>query len=1207
MPNKKKRIMGWMMVLAMVAGSFTPASVQASDQAFHVNPIENMSDDFIKGADISMLYEIEEKGGKYKNDKGEVEDLLKILKDSGVNWVRLRLWNDPYDVAWSDKVTTNGEKVLGAIGGGTNDLERTIAISKRAQALGLKVLLDFHYSDFWADPGKQYKPKAWEDLTGADLENALYDYTKTTLEKMKAQGTLPEMVQVGNEINGGMVWPDGKGVTSTRFINLLKQGTQAVRDVDSNIEIMLHLAEGGSKGTFIHAFDAFTNANIDYDIIGASFYSFWHGTLNDLQDNLDTISQRYDKDVIVAETAYGYTLENFDMTGNNFDAAAEEKGGYRASVQGQATAMKEVMEAVVKVPDNKGRGIFYWEPAWIPVEGAGWLTGEGSGWENQAMFDQYGQALPSLNVFNLVSDPANEFIDPIVVSAKDIVLSIESGNGLELPEEVDVTYSDGAFRKARVNWEETDETKFDLPGKYAINGLVNGYNITAHITVKGTKNLVKNPGFESDNLDPWVVSSNVGSPLNVKEEPGNVHTGSSAMNYWSSSDFRSILKQEVTGIEDGSYVLKAWLMGESEGESATTLFAESGGIRYAAKAITKGWNNWNEYELKDIQVVDGKVTIGMDINEKADSWGWIDDFVLIKDDTKGLIEGPESIKPGALFDVAISVGSLIDTAYAGDTRIKYDATLFELIEVTARDSNTIIAEEMREEGKVRIITAHTKGIEEEDLFVLKFKAKDIKLAAEGKIEAQSIQLSSAPKGQIMHVANLPSYNVKLVLDAPAEPEDPEDPVDPVKPVEPEKPVDPEKPVKPEETEGDDSGNSSSSTSSGGPNKEASPKVSEFISSHKLDKKTGNLLAKVDGAKLEEEFNKIEKKEKEIKEIIIEMPNQEGIQSFSLELPGEILQSKVLDKKIKLKLPFGTVTLPNTMFNNQKTNLQQISLKTKIVEDKTRKNKPMIELEVLAGGKVLSWKNESAQVEVAVNYTPEKEEKENLEHLVIYYIDTQGEFIKVPNASYDEETQQMIFKTAHFSQYLVGYDYRTFTDLDRQKWAKKSIEVLASRGVIRDSYKDEYHPEEKIGRGEFYDMIISALGLSAKAGSNFADVGDDTYYAKNLGIAKELGIAIGTGDNKLEPSKELTRQDAIIIIERTLEVGETTTNPDSEHILIRFLDREDISEYAVDSIARAVNEGIVHGNGIEGALKMMPKETLSKAEAVALVYKRLNIK
>ena len=1180
MLNKENRLIRWM-VLVVVIVSLGTIPIEGADKKFHVNPIKNMPSNFIRGADISTLYEIEDKGGIYKNKDGKEEDLLKILKDSGVNWVRLRLWNDPYDVYWSDKVTANGEKVVGAIGGGTNDLKKTIAISKRAQELGLKVLLDFHYSDFWADPGKQYKPKAWNDLTGQALEDELYNYTKITLEEMEAQGTLPDMVQVGNEINGGMVWPEGKGVTSSGFVNLLKRGTEAVRDVDPNIEIMLHLAEGGDKGRFIYAFDAFEKANIDYDIIGASFYSFWHGTLKDLQENLDTISARYNKEVIVAETAYGYTLENFDSCENNFDADAEKKGGYQASVQGQATAIRDVMETVVNVPGNKGRGIFYWEPAWIPVEGAGWLTGEGSGWENQAMFDQHGKALPSLNVFNLVSGTDNNFVNPSIISADDIDLYVEVGNKAGLPDEVEVLYSDGSFRRVPVKWEEVDETKFNSPGKYTISGLVQGYAIRANVTIKGAKNLVKNPGFESGTIDPWMVVSDGKSPIKIGNENENSYSGSRAMNYWSDLDINTIIKQEIEGIEDGNYVLKVWLMGESEGKSNTKLFAESSGVRYETKMITNGWNNWGLFELKDIRVVGGKVDVGIIIDEEAGSWGWIDDFALINDEVKSVIKGPELTEVGSQFEIIVGIEDIIDTAYASDIKIKYDSTLFNIMEVVAIDSDTIIAEEIRGDGEINVLAAHTKGVDEGDLLVLKFKAKDVEPGKKGGIEVEGMRLSSAPKGSITDVKSLSSHKVTLRTEQP------------------------EKPEQPGNNDWGGAGGGSASTSTNKIDEDVLTKQNKLISSYKFDKKTGLLSAGVDLIKLEEEFDKIEKKG--VRQITIDMPDEEGAKSFSLDLPVQVLQSKIMDKKINIKYPFGTVTLPNTMLNKQELNVQQITLRVKLIQDKKRMNKPIVELEIMADGKPISWQTKREQVEVVINYAPEEREEGNLEHIIIYYLNENEELVKVPNANYNEETSNIIFKAPSVGQYLVGYDYRTFEDLDNQKWAKKSIEVLASKGIIRDIYKDKYYPEQKVSRAEYYDMIVTSLGLSTQFASNFDDIESDDYYYETIGIAKELGIAKGTGDNRLNPNGELTREDAIIIIERTLQEDDFELELGYENVLMNFVDNKDISDYATQMIANAVHRGVVHGSEKDGELVMMPKASLTKAEAVALVHKRLNIK
>lgn len=343
---------------------------------------------FIKGADISTLEAIEDAGGKYY-DNGVEKDLLDILKSRGVNYIRLRLWNDPQEA------------------GGYNDREHVVEMAQRVKAKGFKLLLDFHYSDFWADPGKQNKPGAWADYSFDELKQAVYDYTKDVMDELKEKGASPDMVQIGNEINGGLLWPDGKSYDQEnafeKVVPLLESGVKGVRDSQSagqDIKIMIHLAEGGKNDMFRWFFDELTKRNLDYDVIGASFYPYWSGTMDSLQFNLDDISKRYGKEVIVTETAYPYTLQDGDNFENNIARQDQLDGsGFPATVAGQMAEVKTVMNVLSKVPDGKGTGLFYWEPAWIPVQGVGWKVGEGNAWENQAMFDFAGNALSSLNVF----------------------------------------------------------------------------------------------------------------------------------------------------------------------------------------------------------------------------------------------------------------------------------------------------------------------------------------------------------------------------------------------------------------------------------------------------------------------------------------------------------------------------------------------------------------------------------------------------------------------------------------------------------------------------------------------------------------------------------------------------------------------------------------------------------------------------------------
>ena len=392
-------------LLAVCLSCGLAASAFAAD-AVKTRPFNAMPADFIKGADISTLLEAEQHGAKFYNQNGQQQDAIAILKANGVNYVRLRLWVDPQDASGK------------TYGGGSNNLENTIALAKRVKAQGLKLLLDFHYSDFWTDPGKQFKPKAWEKMDYPQLKTAIHDYTRDTIARFKKEGVLPDMVQIGNEINGGMLWPEGKswgqgGGEFDRLAGLLNAAIGGLKENltgGEQVKIMLHLAEGTKNDTFRWWFDEIAKRDVPFDIIGLSMYTYWNGPISALKANMDDISKRYNKDVIVVEAAYGYTLDNCDNAENSFQAKEEKDGGYPGTVQGQYDYIHDLMQSVIDVPDHRGKGIFYWEPTWIAVPGTSWATKagmkyihdewkEGNARENQALFDCQGKVLPSITVF----------------------------------------------------------------------------------------------------------------------------------------------------------------------------------------------------------------------------------------------------------------------------------------------------------------------------------------------------------------------------------------------------------------------------------------------------------------------------------------------------------------------------------------------------------------------------------------------------------------------------------------------------------------------------------------------------------------------------------------------------------------------------------------------------------------------------------------
>ena len=360
---------------------------------------------FVKGMDLSTLLELERCGAKYY-DNGEERDLLAIMKSYDVDTIRIRLWNDP----WSE----TGE----SYGAGENDLKTSLEIAKRVTAAGFGVLLNFHYSDFWADPGKQIKPKAWADYGVKELEQAVYDYTLESMQTFLDAGVNITMVQVGNDLSNGLLWPEGKVPNYDNIATFVNAGIRAVRKADAAIPVMIHLDNGGNNALYREWFDNFTKRGEDFEIIGLSYYPFWHGSLQMLNDNMNDIAERYGKDLVIAEVSMGYTMEDYknyeklsdeERKGYATRPALVEKIEYPMTKQGQYDFMEDFLNRISHIKGGKGKGFFYWEPAWIPVPGSGWATPAslkymndpgpcGNEWANQALFDYDGNALPTLSL-----------------------------------------------------------------------------------------------------------------------------------------------------------------------------------------------------------------------------------------------------------------------------------------------------------------------------------------------------------------------------------------------------------------------------------------------------------------------------------------------------------------------------------------------------------------------------------------------------------------------------------------------------------------------------------------------------------------------------------------------------------------------------------------------------------------------------------------
>lgn len=513
-------------------------------------------ENFIRGVDVSMLSMIEDLGGRFYID-GEEGDALEILKNNGANYVRLKLWVDPYD------------QYGNSYGGGNNDFETTLALAKRAKALGMGILINFHLSDWWADPAKQIKPKAWQNLSFSDLKTTLYNYMKNTLNAFEDEGIIPDMVQIGNEIPTGILHDDGKvggGITDfSKLVELLKSAIAGVRDSAAfNAKIILHLDHGGDNSLYLWWFGNVLNVepNLDFDVIGLSFYPMWHGTMEGLQYNLNDISRRYNKDVVIVETAYAYTLLDGDGEGNVFISSDENIAGYPATPQGQFDFMNDLESIILNVPNGRGLGYFYWEPTWLPVEGAVWGTAAGCAyandstkptntWDNLTLFDFGGNALESI-----------------------VLLNEPTPNLLTNP-------------------------------SFEADGFTN--------TPSG-----------------WNVWLNYGVPsYTIKTESNYVFDGNYKLTFWNSQSYSCSIYKTFTGIENGKYTFSIWAMTNGD-QDILRLYAKNYGGPELNTNITTSDINWNIFTIDEIEVTNNTCEIGVYTVAGANDWCNLDYAIFRK-------------------------------------------------------------------------------------------------------------------------------------------------------------------------------------------------------------------------------------------------------------------------------------------------------------------------------------------------------------------------------------------------------------------------------------------------------------------------------------------------------------------------------------------------------------------------------------------------
>ncbi len=645
----------------------TSTAVEAD---INVDKVDNLSDDFIMGMDISSIMSEFASGVTYQDFDGNtidnITDFCKFLAECGVTCVRVRIWNDPYDDEG------NG------YGGGNNDVATAVEIAKGCYAAGLSMLLDFHCSDFWTDPDKQSAPKTWSSYSVSDKESALGAFLTNSLTSIAATGVDIAMVQVGNETTTGFI-----GETSTEnMCTLFSAGASAIRSFDENIKIVIHVTNPEKSYMTTWAANLETYG-VDYDVLATSYYPSWHGTFANLASQLKAVQETYGKEVMIAETSYAYTLDDSDghentiRSGNNDEMMCETQ--YAFSVQGQANYLRDLIEVV---SDAGGIGVFYWESAWITVGdttglsdddyteqvtankalwekyGSGWASSYaydydpddagvwygGSAVDNQALFAADGSALASINVWKYVRTGAVS--SSISVDAIDFPEeTIYEGESYTLPSTVTVTYNTGDVEES-VTWDADDVNAIDVStcGTYVVNGVValseevdsgtyaglTTADVTYTLTVKPT-NLVGEDDWSFENGSSNFSISGGGAALTGNDP----YDGNYALHWWIESEDTAVatyLGEDQNGItlSAGTYTFEVLAQGEVGDTVALSIADHSTGDIIASGDAVEltGWANWQTptvtFTLTETTTVDLVMTVGI----QAGGWGTIDCMYL---------------------------------------------------------------------------------------------------------------------------------------------------------------------------------------------------------------------------------------------------------------------------------------------------------------------------------------------------------------------------------------------------------------------------------------------------------------------------------------------------------------------------------------------------------------------------------------------------
>ena len=657
--RKSKRLfslIGATLAASVVLGACASDSREENDvnsdatvtsDTLYVEKVENLPADFIMGMDASCVPALERGGVKYYDHAGTEKDVYQILSENGINYIRIRVWNDPFDA--------NGN----GYGGGNCDIENAVVIGKRATEYGMKLLVDFHYSDFWADPGKQMTPKAWKGMDIDEKSEALYQYTKDSLQKLVDAGVDIGMVQIGNETNGVMCGENSSALGGwKKIMQLISAGSKAVREVCPDALVAVHFTNPENAGSYDSYAKNLDYYQVDYDVFASSYYPYWHGTLENLSQVLSKIAETYGKKVMVAETSYAYTAEDTDFSGNTIGEGGSDVKDYPFTQQGQANLVRNVIDAVANMPN--GIGVFYWEGTWIAAGGKSWEENSalwekyGSGWatsyagdydpedagkwyggcavDNQALFTPDGKATEALKVFSLVRE--GNVVENRADAIEDTYLMLDLNGEVKLPETVNAVMLDNSKQEIPVQWHNVDKNAMKNGGvaKYTIEGTADGMTARCYVSMVHY-NYLQNWSFEEGETGWACTKIDNFDELYVEDKVTDSVTGTKHYHFWGAGAncVEFTLEQEVQDLKSGMYNYAISIMGGDAGETEIYAYVKiNGEIAGKADATITVYNEWHTAEVKNIEYTEGD-TIAVGIYVKCagpNAWGKIDDAML---------------------------------------------------------------------------------------------------------------------------------------------------------------------------------------------------------------------------------------------------------------------------------------------------------------------------------------------------------------------------------------------------------------------------------------------------------------------------------------------------------------------------------------------------------------------------------------------------